>query len=273
MTDTPQDSPLTRLEEQLLRADIKANRPMSAWSVVRLLATLDEARSLPAEPGAPTGETWRCPGCRDTTAPMGMCQTCGVFGLRYEDAPRHSPYECYVEHRIQSMSGEHLFDDGCRLCDWSQPQPLPAEPVAPSVRHGRHCPCSACYRTDWMDPRIASCDYHPGVRCPYDPAPSPVPEAAPHRPDGAHWPSCRTCDEDWPCRAALAEATPPALDVRLVRARDLTANFLWNEDDSGDEDQLGRAYDLLVEVLGHSTEESVGQTLAAEYAPSTDTPA
>jgi hypothetical protein len=50
---TPQDRPLTRLEEQLLRADIKANRPMSAWSVVRLLATLDEARSLPDEPRAP----------------------------------------------------------------------------------------------------------------------------------------------------------------------------------------------------------------------------
>lgn len=39
------------------------------------------------------GETWRCPGCRDTTAPMGMCQRCGVFGLRYEspDAARQSP--------------------------------------------------------------------------------------------------------------------------------------------------------------------------------------
>jgi hypothetical protein len=27
---------------------------------------------------------WRCPSCRETVAPMGMCQTCGVFGLRYE---------------------------------------------------------------------------------------------------------------------------------------------------------------------------------------------
>ena len=28
------------------------------------------------------GETWRCVGCHDTTAPMGMCQKCGVFGTR-----------------------------------------------------------------------------------------------------------------------------------------------------------------------------------------------
>ena len=37
-------------------------------------------------------ETWRCPGCRDTTAPEGMCQRCGVFG---EMEPTHT---CLAPH-------------------------------------------------------------------------------------------------------------------------------------------------------------------------------
>jgi hypothetical protein len=37
----------------------------------------------PADSGAlDEGETWRCASCHDTTAPMGMCQKCGVFGTR-----------------------------------------------------------------------------------------------------------------------------------------------------------------------------------------------
>jgi hypothetical protein len=40
-------------------------------------------------------ETWRCPGCRDTTAPEGMCQRCGVFGEMETSAPLdESAYRC-----------------------------------------------------------------------------------------------------------------------------------------------------------------------------------
>lgn len=48
------------------------------------------------------------------------------------------------------------------------------------------------------------------------------------------------------------------------RARDLVANYLWNEDDSGDEDDLHEAYEALRRVLGPSTPESVGATLRSE---------
>ena len=48
-----------------------------------------------------------------------------------------------------------------------------------------------------------------------------------------------------------------------IKARDLIANFLWNEDDSGDENNLLDAYDLLRETIGPSTEESLAETLAA----------
>ena len=69
------------------------------------------------------------------------------------------------------------------------------------------------------------------------------------------------------CEAAIAYALGegPAPDMRLRYARDLVANYLWNEDDSGDDDQLSFAYDLLAAVLGHASEESVGQTLGALY--------
>ena len=59
-------------------------------------------------------------------------------------------------------------------------------------------------------------------------------------------------------------------EERLARARDLVANYLWNEDDSGDDDQLQRAYDEMAAVLGPSTEESVGDTLAKAYREATD---
>jgi hypothetical protein len=46
------------------------------------------------------------------------------------------------------------------------------------------------------------------------------------------------------------------------RTRDLLANYLWNEDDSGDENDLVAAYDELRDILGPSTEAGVGATLA-----------
>lgn len=39
------------------------------------------------------GETWRCVSCGNSVAPMGMCQTCGIFGLRYENAHVPTPEE------------------------------------------------------------------------------------------------------------------------------------------------------------------------------------
>ena len=69
---------------------------------------------------------------------------------------------------------------------------------------------------------------------------------------------CTHCDRD---RAALTEA--PQEESGLREARDLIATYLWNEDDSGDENDLLDAYDKMAAVLGASTEESVGRTLAA----------
>lgn len=40
----------------------------------------------------------------------------------------------------------------------------------PRVTHGRHCPCSACARQDWTDPRLAACGMH-GPSCPNEYAP------------------------------------------------------------------------------------------------------
>lgn len=50
-----------------------------------------------------------------------------------------------------------------------------------------------------------------------------------------------------------------------ARTRDLLANYLWNEDDSGDDSNLEAAYDRLRDLLGPSTEEGIGKTLAAVY--------
>lgn len=63
--------------------------------------------------------------------------------------------------------------------------------------------------------------------------------------------------------AAAAAPDTDALRVAAERARDLVANYLWNEDDSGDETDLEAAHDLLVAVVGPGSEQSVGETLAA----------
>lgn len=69
-------------------------------------------------------------------------------------------------------------------------------------------------------------------------------------------------------RAALV-VPREALRTAAEKARDLIANYLWNEDDSGDENDLHAAYDTLRHVLGPTTEEGLGQTLAALSAPAT----
>lgn len=58
------------------------------------------------------------------------------------------------------------------------------------VTHGRHCPCSACAREDWTNPKLAHCGMH-GPDCPrkYDPyASATQPDAAKNR-DNAPEPS------------------------------------------------------------------------------------
>jgi hypothetical protein len=84
---------------------------------------------------------------------------------------------------------------------WNGPTPA-APPPAPSGYLPMACPVCGRDRVMW-DGKVLSCE-----KCTTtsetdgfssDRYLAPVPEAAPHRPDGAHWPSCRTCDEDWPC--------------------------------------------------------------------------
>ena len=80
-------------------------------------------------------------------------------------------------------------------------------------------------------------------------------------------PDYATTDE---AAAAILAALPPGwcghggVEEVARRTRDLLANYLWNEDDSGDENDLIAAYDELRAILGPSTEVSVGETLARE---------
>jgi hypothetical protein len=212
---TPQDRPLTRLEEQLLRADIKANRPMSAWSVVRLLATLDEARSLPDEPRAPhrygEWQLWQTIGReppdwidRDQLAADGVTTDAGAWIVSAA-----MDWDCdYGAFEVTSFVGTVAEIERQAAASSPVPEAAPGlrERLATALEAGWGSFTGLRDRTKWL----AEADVLIQVAA-LDDATPPVPEAAPHRPDGAHWPSCRTCDEDWPCRAAL-DATPPALD-------------------------------------------------------------
>jgi len=140
----------------------------------------------PTPPDAPLdrGETWRCPSCRDTTAPMGMCQRCGIFGLRYEaptppDAPGHRPQ----------------WIDGVPT-GW--------------------CECGAPYPHVTLDPRPApDAALREAVAIVYDVARRFVPRgAAPHTPNGHDCEACaamRTVD-DWLAGVTLAPTPTDALD-------------------------------------------------------------
>lgn len=69
--------------------------------------------------------------------------------------------------------------------------------------------------------------------------------------------------------AALPAPGNEALRTAATKARDLIAHYLWSEDDSGDEDDLHTAYEGLGAIIGPTTEEGLGQTLA-RLAPGLD---
>ncbi len=63
----------------------------------------------------------------------------------------------------------------------------------------------------------------------------------------------------------LSRALEP--EVAQFRAvRDLLANYLWNEDDSGNEADLEAAYHRLEAIFGPSSEESIARTQLDEAA-------
>lgn len=73
----------------------------------------DEARAVPVEGDRERLATLLDSWLLDADATADALLRAGVS---LTGSARHSPYECAVEHRIQTISGEHLTDDNCRLC-------------------------------------------------------------------------------------------------------------------------------------------------------------
>lgn len=110
-----------------------------------------------------------------------------------------------------SVAGMVGHDEACGTDDCYVLAALatPTVPAGPHVRHGRHCPCSACAREDWTNPDLAPCDYH-GIACAYSPAAPPVPAGDERRTVLAYrrhlergcecpkWPECNPHDaKEW----------------------------------------------------------------------------
>jgi hypothetical protein len=89
----------------------------------------------------PTGETWRCVSCRDTTAPMGMCQKCGVFGTRQaeravrQEAADTSQPDSETKGHALDVEREGVLDrllDEARQYDRERLRPGPADAPPPA---------------------------------------------------------------------------------------------------------------------------------------------
>lgn len=66
--------------------------------------------------------------------------------------------------------------------------------------------------------------------------------------------------------ASRVKAENARLREAGVVARDMIARWLFEEDDSGDDNDLDYAYDALMGILGPTTEESLAATMAARAA-------
>lgn len=111
---------------------------------------------------------------RRDVARLYQCPGCWSWGL-FMVPPDEGSLECGCGQRLDcvDLRGERAGDSAV----WDALHGR----IGLRVPHGRHCPCSACFRQDWADPALAPCGLH-GAAC------LPV-----HQPGERRWPDgCRT---------------------------------------------------------------------------------